>query len=381
MTPSLTQVHSLLMRRPLLYIFICFALVQIILYLYVGVFTGLEAEKYVTEGNLLYTAGHLSETKYIFYLPVILLVYCCRLLHASYTFAALIQIAVSAISLSYYYRLSLRVGSKHIALYSSILLAIFFPLQAWNLFLYSDSLFISLTIIYTYIVYTQGDKGTKGTVKIIGFLLLLLFTRPHGLLFIPPTIIYLLFRKQSRASFFSGLAICLLLLTGMYLLLNMAFTGGGDMDAMKPFIEEHIICFVPMRPEGAKLDIVKTASPVYDIFYYMVHNPAHFLRLMGLKLLSFFNMTRAYYSTLHNLFLIIFLVPVYLFSIPGIVCLIKTSGNFMIFLCALLILYPLGATFQCDDWHSRFTMVVLPYFFLLATTGLSGMLMKKRQSL
>jgi hypothetical protein len=196
-----------------------------------------------------------------------------------------------------------------------------------------------------------------------------MFCRPHGLLFIPPTVIYLLFRKQSKTDLITSAGFCMALLLGMYFLLNTAFTGGADMDAMKPFIEEHIICFVPMKPDGAALNLVRTDNPVNDMFYYIFHNPLHFLKLMFLKLYSFFNMTRSYYSTWHNWFLSFFFIPVYLFSIIGLFRFARPFRNFAIFFISLLILYPLGATFQCDDWHSRFTLVVFPYFILLACIG------------
>ena len=65
------------------------------------------------------------------------------------------------------------------------------------------------------------------------------------------------------------------------------------------------------------------------------------------------------------------LIPVYIFGLVGLFRFVSTFKNFTLFLISLLILYPLGATFQCDDWHSRFTLVVFPYFILLACIGAS----------
>ena len=357
--------------RPLLSLFFIFILVQVFIYCTTGVITNLEAEKYVTEGNSLYDTGSFSASKYIFYLPVILLVYVCRFFGVPVEAVALVQVALAWLALECFYKLSKGLSNKRVAFFTTALLALFIPLQTWNFTLYTDSVFISLSIIYSFIVFKYDSQGVKGSLIIILFLILLIFSRPHGLLFIPPTIIYFLFRKQSRNEKIAGIGLCVLLIGAMYAFLNMAFTGGGDMDAMKPFIEEHIICFVPLKPEGAQLNIVHTASPVNDIFYYIFHNPMHFFRLMGLKLLSFFNITRTYYTTLHNALLAVFIIPVYLFSLAGLVKFPKSFRNFLIFLISLLVLYPLGATFQCDDWHSRFTMVVFPYFILLAGIGVS----------
>ncbi len=151
------------------------------------------------------------------------------------------------------------------------------------------------------------------------------------------------------------------------------------MDALKPFVEEHIICFVPLKPEGASLTLIHSGNPLKDLFYYIFHNPGHYLRLTGLRLLSFFNMTRSYYGTAHNAFLLFYMIPVYLFTIAGLKRSIKSMGAFAIFLLALLILYPFGATFQCDDWHSRFTMVVFPYFILLGVLGAFNIFEKKEK--
>lgn len=139
------------------------------------------------------------------------------------------------------------------------------------------------------------------------------------------------------------------------------------MDAMKPFLEEHIICFVPLKPEGVTgLDVIKTDNPVNDLLYYVVHNKLHFLKLMMLKLYSFFKLSRPFYSLVHNLLLLVFAIPIYFFGINGLFHLRTEYRNFFLFLLSFLILYPLGATLQCDDWHSRFTMVVIPAIILLA---------------
>jgi 4-amino-4-deoxy-L-arabinose transferase-like glycosyltransferase len=364
--------------HPMVFLFVVFVLVQLVIFYSEGITLGLEAEKYILEGNNLYNTGHFSSSKYIFYLPVILLVYLCRLTGLPFESIVIIQSAISFLSLVCFYRLVTYLSGKTTAFFCSLCLALFIPLQIWNLCLYTDSIFISFTIIYTYTVFRQGEKGIKGLLLILAGLMVLVFSRPHGILFIPPTIIYLVFRKQPRHSKWISVGCSVLLLGAMYIFLKAAFTGGGDMDAMKPFIEEHIICFVPLQPGGAHLDIIKTANPVKDLFYYIVHNPLHFLRLMGLKLLSFFNITRSYYSLPHNILLACVIIPVYFISIIGLFRYPRAFRNFGIFLFSLLILYPLGATFQCDDWHSRFTMVVFPYFILLAGLGIAGIRRKNQ---
>jgi hypothetical protein len=166
----------------------------------------------------------------------------------------------------------------------------------------------------------------------------------------------------------------------MFLVIQNIFHGGEDMDAMKPFIEEHIICFVPNKPQGAQLDLKYYNNGVQDIFYYIIYNPLHFSKLMLLRLYSFFKFTRPWYSPLHNLLLTGFILPVYFFFLIGVYSFSRMKKKFFIFFVAAIILYALATTFQCDDWHSRFTMPVLPPIFVLAAYGLLYLLKKKKIS-
>ena len=142
------------------------------------------------------------------------------------------------------------------------------------------------------------------------------------------------------------------------------------MNAMKPFIEEHIICFVPTQQNTNHLHLLNSGEPVKDIFYYLLHNPVHFLVLMGKRLWSFFSFYRPYYSPIHNSYLTVTIIFIYGFALLAIkkFIFINTKAvNYYTF--SLLIIYPLATTLQCDDYHSRFTIVIMPYFMLLAALG------------
>lgn len=372
-----SKISGPLKKYPTQILLLAFLLVHAVLLVKFGVYTEMEADKYVSQGRILFETGKFSEPKFIFYLPVILLVCACEWLSLPLDTVAFVQIAVSALAQFFFYKLVKELVSKKAAFITSLLLILFIPLQLWNLYLYSDSFFISFTLLYTWAIYKYANKGITGKLVVLFFLALLIIARPHGLLFIPPTIIYLIIVAPTRsAKLHTGLG-CGVLLLGMYLIMNRIFTGGSDMDALKPFVEEHIICFVPQKPEGAVLDIRHTESPVADLLYYVVHNPLHFTKLMFLRLHSFFNLTRPFYSFSHNLLLLAFMIPVYLMALAGIYKSWKNKRPFVFFLLLVLVLYPLGATFQCDDWHSRFTMVVIPVILLFAGIAFKELIKRK----
>src|SRR5690606_35533187 len=108
-----------------------------------------------------------TDTKYIFYLPVILLVYFFRLIEIPFDYIVIFQVFLSGVSLYFFYKLGEGISNKEIGFYSAILLILFYPLQIWNFYLYTDSIFISMTIIFTYIVYYYRDKGINGLLIIL----------------------------------------------------------------------------------------------------------------------------------------------------------------------------------------------------------------------
>ncbi len=358
-------------------LFPLFLIIQLFLYLKIGVFIDLEAKKYILQGEYFLANGQLTNNKYFFYLPVILLITLCKLLNFSYLFIVLFQVALSGFSLFCFYKLTNQLTNKTVALWSSILLCLFIPLQMWNFYLYSDSIFISLTIIFSYLIATNEKRGIIGIIMAIIFLIILIFSRPNGVLFIPVVIAFLILKKTKNLSIkIFHILISLSLLVVFFFISNRILIDGEELDVLKPFKEEHIICFVPLKPEGANINIINTNNPAYNLYYYIIHNPGHFLRLSFLKMESFFNLTRSYYSNTHNTILSIFLIPIYIFIIPGIIFLLKLKLNNSIYIISLLIIYPLCFIFLCDDWHSRFAMIVFPYIILISCFGFYSILNK-----
>jgi hypothetical protein len=212
-------------------------------------------------------------------------------------------------------------------------------------------------------------------------IILLIFARPFGILFVPPLFIYFLFSKYRRSKDkWLTLGISSLFLLSTVFILNSVFHGGEDMDAMKPFVEEHVICFVPLNPKGAQLDLKYYNNGLQDIFYYIVHNPAHFTNLMLKRLWSFFKFTRPWYSRFHNSSILLYIIPIYLLFLCGIKKAWSKMNNLTIYCFALIAFYAFATTFQCDDWHSRFTYPIMPIIFVYAALGLFALIEWKNKT-
>jgi hypothetical protein len=350
---------------------IAYLMTQAFIYIYFGINTSNEANKYVREGEYFYLTGNFSAPKYLFYAPIILLVAACHVLTISAKWAVLGNLVLNAFSTALLYKLILVSSNAKKAFWGTLILITFIPLQIWNWTLYTDSIFISLSIIFIYWSYRQLNKKKPNWILVLSFLPLLIIARPHGLLFIPPTIItlWIIARKQIGSFKLSIITAGIVLV--MLWLLNFTFSGGGDMNAMKPFVEEHIICFVPTQTGLGELQLLQEPNrPMLELAYYISHNPLHFLTLMVLKLVSFFNLTRTHYSFSHNLYLSAWMIIIYTCSFLALLKWRKINKTIVAITVPLIILYPLGATFQCDDWHSRFTMAIIPILAIWSSNSI-----------
>ena len=163
---------------------------------------------------------------------------------------------------------------------------------------------------------------------------------------------------------FAGLAMAIAVV-------NYIYRNGNDMDVLRPYIEEHIICFVPTNVDTAQIAVARTGSPVGDLGQYAIDYPANFFKMIGLRLLSFFDLSRSYYSTMNNLYLVVLMSLIYTFALPGFRKYRQIFGVASSYIGILLISYPLLIGLQCDDWHSRFTMTIFPYIAMLAAGGIT----------
>ncbi|HEV7332980.1 MAG TPA: glycosyltransferase family 39 protein [Flavisolibacter sp.] len=351
----------------LLFVFIA---VHLVLYFSFGIISTLEAEKYILQADNVLEGTFPSASKYYFYLPIVYLIAFAKKYALGYGFVVITQSLFSLVGLLLFFKGIKKILEARIATYASLALCLFLPFLQWNFYLYSESIFITLSMILFYAICQFEKQNIKNFLLIIAILTILLFTRPFGALFIPPLFTYFLFSRfqNQRFKLYTVLTLTAFILV-MYLSIQAVFQGGEDMDAMKPFVEEHIVCFVPKKPEGAALNLKYYNNGIRDILYYIIHNPVHFGKLMAERLFSFFKFSRPWYSQSHNLFVLGFILPVYVFFFIGIIPFLKRNRNVGIYTVALLILYPLATTFQCDDWHSRFTFPILPPIFAIAAFG------------
>ena len=369
----ISRINSAIHKNPLSILFCFWAFVQLFLFLIFGIVTTGEATKYSYEAQNLLNNGHFSEPKYIFYSAYIFLHILFIELKWETTGVYAIQLLVNLLSMYLLFRITFNLSKNILISFLCVFLMIVcYPWQYWTVHLYTESLFCPLIIIFTYVLFFMKKKSRQQIVIAFLLFLLILTTRPTGLYFIPVMGFLFMYKlicaKRNIAALIYVLGICAVFL----ITLNYAMKSGSSFDFIKPLIENNVICDIPVTGQAPSPPAVLPGieGNLAGVFEYIIHNPSQFLKMASLKFVSYWGMTRPYYSPSHNLGLICFFYPLYFFAAMGIFWLSKVNKFFTFYAAVLLIIFTLSVMFTCDDWNNRFIMPILPFVILFASFGI-----------
>ena len=356
---------SVIFKRKFVFFFMLWLFVQIMLIWQNGIITGLEATKYINEANYFLKFHRFNSNNHYLYSTQIFLIILVIKFHLGYFVIVIFQIFLNFISTVMFYKLS----KSFLKIPPLVSLAIFFfivniPYQQYNTFLFTESIFYSLTIIYSSYLFMLEKLTLPKLVLIILLGAILCITRPTGILFLIAAFLYIFFRFLNGLSFFSKSLIVLSFLTVSVLSLNVMLNTGGSLDFMLPFKKENIICGVN-NIDDARIQKAERGNSLQGIAYYIINNKEQFFKLSLLKTTAFFGMLRNYYSFSHNVFLVCFFYPFYICFFIGIRKIFKQKDTRIIYIFSIIILYWITTLLTCDDWHNRFVLTVSPFLFLI----------------
>jgi len=344
----------------------CWLLSVIIYYNWFGLFTQLEAEKYIYQANYLLRYGSMSASRYWFYATTTFIIAFATKIKIGLVGAFIIQALINFFAYLFFYKALKTIFTTITATVIILYLLAFWPYQSWVVYLYTESAFYSSILILLSALILYKPDSIKHVVIISAALLLTVISRPLGILFAISTYLYLFYvaNKKWKIIIFFG---SIILLTLFYFIVNTIFSSIEDWTITKPFEEENIICDLPSTIHTTRLYLDKTGNPLYQLIFYVWHNFDHFIHYAGIKLRYFFLMRRDYFSNRHNLYLLLNIIPVYLFSIGSFfIKNRKLRKEITVFLICSILLYAVTIVLQCDDYHNRFVLSIYPFFVLLA---------------
>lgn len=354
-------------KKDWLILLVIWLVVQSFLLLTNGIKTDGEAIRVIGEANKLINSGHLSAPNFAMYFLEISLIYLKLKIGFGYEIIVLIHLFVNAFALYHFYHFLLNLySSTWLALLGGILLLACYPYQVYNSFLYTESLFFSLSIIYSCYFLNIERFNTKNICTVLFLLLLLCITRPTGIFFAGASIVYLFFKLSDKMKAINRVFLFTALSAIALFVLNMLMGTGGGIDILLPFKDERIICEVPTLSYEVNIKTSSNSNSIFGLLYYIAHNFDQFTRLAWLKTLAFFGLYRPYYSFTHNLFIGSFFYPLYLFIVIAFFRFKKAIPISFIYFLTLIIITWLSVVFSCDEWHNRFFLTLTPFLIIPA---------------
>lgn len=329
-----------------------------------------EAEKFIENANRIINRQELFNGVFgYFYIAYSVLVALFIKLSVNLVFVAVLQIILSFFAaLCLYKLLKHSLDNSNITFLFFIAYLLCYPIQKWNFFLYSESVHTSLVVIGIYFFNKWlVDKKFIRLVALAAVLLLILLSRPVGLLFLMALFIVLMFwlyQNKKRIQFFilTGISIA-----SVIIVLNSPFTAFINPDSIRRM---EIICQVPETNDKIQYHEYNRQG-LYNAFTVIKDETGfgNFFKNGFKKLGYFFGMYRSYYSWQNNLLLICFTV-FYPLALIGIFS--KQGKPFYytrLFALVYLLFTSIGIFFTCDEWSNRFISPAFPFILILAAAG------------
>lgn len=347
-------------------LFLCWALVQFSLLYQYGIATDMEAHKYITEAKNIISNGTVSTPNFWLYSVQIFLIAGALKLKTGFVSVYIIQLVFNGLATWSLYRYIRHISDKLSGIIITLFFIFNFPFQTFNSFLQTESLFYSFTILFSCYLFRLSKFSVKSFFIIFLFLFMLCFTRPTGILFIPCAFLYLFFKFSQSLPAIQKVGITAAVAALFLFGLNKAIGSGGELDLLKPFLYEHIICGLPTLTDAADINAPDNFNSVQGLVYYITHNFEQFMSLAWLRTKAFFGLSRSYYSTGHNVYLYLYFFPFYLLGLLSIKSWFR-KNKYVLLYCAMLgIVTWAMIILTCDDWHNRFFLTLVPYMYILS---------------
>lgn len=353
---------------------IVWLLMQILFFYTFGIITELEAIRYINVAKYILSTGHYPSDNFLFYSVLIWLGVFCIKYSTGFGLIIVLQIILNGLSVLFFYKLILKLTSRSIiALVFTLIFLSMIYYHVYNVYLYTESIYFSLTVLFTYFLFFIPSLTFKNICLVILFIIVLSITRPTGFFFLPAAFVFLTFKFYYKKAWLIT-SVCLISCTVIfYLLLNFIMGSGGGLDFLLPYLDERVICGVPTITKPHDIRIPEELNPVQTLWYVFTHHTGLFLSLASRRFIAFFGMVRSHYSFFHNIYIVTIFFTVYILMLLSVKKMFTQLLPVALYCSAVIALFTITIILSCDEWHNRFIFGLWPLFLVMA----SGIFMRK----
>jgi 4-amino-4-deoxy-L-arabinose transferase-like glycosyltransferase len=278
--------------------------------------------RYIDMADYLLSHRSLEASYQVFYLIPISVLAIFRLVFGNGVLAfVLFQSMVSALAaIALYKSAATLYGNATARLCASFISLLWKDCIQWNTALMTESLAASLICMVIYCI-THFRESLKSYIVLFLLILLCTLTRPTGVLIAFGTVVFLLTRYSPALAgrpclrFFLLFSFGVIACSGAYLMLNeWDFTDQyerGNIVTYMDTIEGQPHYYDALRLNTSALTLPDSGRPFEKIVFFAYHNPLHFVHAGALKVVYLVSGMRPYFSHLHNVYTVVWLMLVY----------------------------------------------------------------------
>ena len=283
------------------------------------------------------------------------------------TFVVLSQILLTFISSICIYKITKKISSQPISIFVLSLYLFYFPLQMWNFYILTETIFICLIIfiVYFFIFFK------KGNIPILTLLIIFYISiKPHGIILIPSlslTLLIWLYLNNKLRTLYLTVILLIILFFPILSLLNLYLENENIINSIA-----NLGIIWGYEDKNNYLDYKIPAvvnNDLLSLLLFLKNNILTFV-IGFFKKIWFFNFRiRPYYSDFHNFYIIAFNLVYWPAAVIGLLKLQNRNNLGIIFMYCMIIFYNLAIGLSWADWDGRFSLYILPLIFIFAGIG------------
>ena len=334
-----------------------------------GVKYAIDTARFDTEATA-WINGTFEFTYHFWYTGYIAILTISKLLFHSIYPSILFQYAFSFCStLLFHQGLSKIIKNTRAAFIATLAVILYIPIQQWNRCLLTESIFISLVLLFIWACSIENKKSKWLSLFIIA--IAAASVRPNGgTLLITCLVIYYIHFINSiqKKNIYIIVGVCI----GTLLYLLNACTDTFYSFLLNSFNKGEVICEYPgwtvtihtlHENNHSTGSIIKTFLLFYD-------HPVESIQLAVYRLIALWTDLRAYYSYIHNVFIGIFLLIGYSMAVIGFIQSKKIYRELFLITIIYTGLNSLLVMITYADWDGRFLSPLLPIVFIWSGLGI-----------
>ena len=352
-----------------------------------------DSERYLSYARNL-SEGFYIEPHDFWYFSYVLFIYTIKLFSQESSVIIICQYIIGYLAVVAIYETGLLLFNHKLrALFPALLMIGFIEIPMWNSFILSESFYISFTCFSLYFLVALYKKGINPFRLIAAILIVLItvFSKPTGIALLGGVGALLFYRavskvkpKSFKSALLGGACVLFLLLTNKmlstYTLIENDYVKGEIIYGISGLPNHSAYEKLKVMPPDNLYIPAAEHPPLVRIASFIINHPIYWLKLFFAKLYYFIMHIRPYWSVSHNLFSLLFLIPVYGLSIRSFFVR-EFPKEILLFIIPYFTIHVLSVCLSTVDWDGRFLMPLLPVLFLLAAAGIPNTVMSACQKI